>query len=232
MIVTCHAIFLTESTRRSAFVAFRFPRSADITCLCKNVSQPFLCPSAPTYLLRSISFLWPLHILMAWVITESRTSVGMRNSVDWGLIKLARRVSMRLFTVRGHWETMVGIAIHRPFVGRVSSEMPRVLDGDLLWIVLAVAAGGVVHRARVWELLIAIRGACRCRGAATAGKGRLDRDSSCISDWSIMSGVWLRVTVGVWVDGGIVTGLRLGKSVWGGFGKASMFMSGNIVVGR
>ena len=169
---------------------------------------------------------------MTWVVTEGRTSVGMRNSVDWGLIELAGRVRMRLFTVRGHWETMVGIAIHRPVVVRVSGEMPRILDGDLLWIVLAVAAGGVVHRARGWELLIAIRGACRCRGAATAGEGRLDRDSPCISDWSIMSGVWLRVTVGVWVDGCIVTGLRLGIGVWGRFGKASMFMSGSIVVGR
>lgn len=231
MVVTCHAILLTESTRRSAFVAFRFPRSADITCLCENVSQPLLRSSTPTYLLRSISLLWPLHILMTWVVGESRSSVGMRNSVDWGLIKLARRVTMRLFTVRGHWETMVGIAIHRPFVVRVSGEMPRILDRDLLWIVLAVAAGGVVHRARGWELLIAIRGACRCRGTATAGEGRLDRDSSCISDWSVMSGVWLRVTVGVWVDGCIVTGLRLGISVWGRFGKASMFMSGSIVVG-
>ena len=145
---------------------------------------------------------------MTWVVTQGITSVGMRKSVDWGLIELAGRARMRLFTVRGHWETMMGIAFRRPVV-RKSGEMPRILDGDLLWIVLAVAAGGVVHRARGWELLIAIRGTCRCRGAATAGEGRLDRDSPCISDWSIMSGVWLRVTVGVWVDGCIVTGLRL-----------------------
>lgn len=68
---------------------------------------------------------------MTWVVAESRASVGM-NSVDWGLIELARRVRMRLFTVRGHWETMVGIAIHRPVIVGVSGEMPRILDGDLL----------------------------------------------------------------------------------------------------
>ena len=84
---------------------------------------------------------------------------------------------MGLFTVSGHCKTMMGVAVHRPVIVGVSCIMPGIFDGNLLWVVLAVGAGGVVHRARNWELLIAIRGARRCRGAATAGIGNFDRNS-------------------------------------------------------
>ncbi len=40
------------------------------------------------------------------------------------------------------------------------------------------AVEGVVHIAWNWELLLAIRGARRCRGAATAGIGSFDRNSA------------------------------------------------------
>lgn len=76
---------------------------------------------------------------------------------------------MRLFAVRGHWKTMVRSAVHRSVIVGVGGIMSSVFDRIWLGIILRVIASGVVHRPRRRELLIAIWGARRSRGATPSG---------------------------------------------------------------
>ncbi len=67
---------------------------------------------------------------------------------DWRLVELARRVRMGLITGSdGYYKLMMGVAVHRLVILGVSCIMPGIFDGNLLWVVLAVVASGVVHRA-------------------------------------------------------------------------------------